>query len=337
MPTKVKPVTSSDVARAVGVSRSTVSRAFAGHAYVKPKVREEILRVSNKLGYTPNVFARALISQESPIVGIITHTLSNPFHAELYSALSQMMQQSGLTPLASQLSGTGDIKSALDAYKQYQVQRVVLTSFAVSEPVLEACLDSGLEVFLLNRTDLKGRTSAICADLAQGGRLAADHLVAQGRKRIAILEGLAGSWTAQARADGYVQGLTAHGLTPVARLPGDYSYESGRSAAQALLQSGDPVDAVLCANDLCAFGLMDELRQVGRSVPGDIAIIGYDDVPMASWSSYELTSVRLPIKQMVERLIDLLNRSAQADEPLHEVTFVPCRLVDRRTVSFVVS
>lgn len=329
MPMKSKSVTSLDVARAVGVSRSTVSRAFAQNTYVKPQVREEILRVSNKLGYTPNVFARALISQESPIVGIIMHTLSNPFHAELYSTLSRAMQAAGLTPLAAQLSETGDIKAALRAYRQYQVKRVVLTSFAISEGVLEACLNSGLEVVLLNRTDLKGRTSAICADLAQGGRLAADHLAARGYARIAILDGLAGSWTGRARSEGYLQGLATYGLEPVARFEGDYSYEAGLRAAATVQQRVGAIDAVLCANDLCAFGLMDGLRTAGMSIPGDIAVIGYDDVPMAAWGAYKLTSVRLPVRQMVERLIDVLNRSSQAEEPVTEVTFVPCRLVER--------
>ncbi len=328
---KARNVTSTDVARAVGVSRSTVSRAFIPEAYVKPEVRQRILSVSNKMGYTPNVLARALISQESPIVGIIMHTLSNPFHAALYSELSNKMQSAGLTPITAQLSEAGDVKAALEAFRQYRVQRVVLTSFAVTEPVVEACLDSGLEVFLLNRTDRMGRTSAVCADLTQGGRLAADHLVGRGHSRIAIVDGLAGSWTATARAEGYIQGLTAHGLEPVLRIEGDYTYEAGAAAADVIRNAGCNPDGVLCANDLCAFGLIDALRADSCRVPDDVAVVGFDDVPMAAWGAYQLTSVRLPINQMVDRLLDLLMRTAVADEALTEVTFVPCRLVERAT------
>ena len=330
MPVRNTTVTASDIARIVGVSRSTVSRAFAKDAYVKPQVRAEILRVSKSLGYTPNPFARALISQESPIIGIITQTLSNPFHTYLYSQMSHLMQCSGLTPLASQISDTGDIAGALDVFRRYQVRRVVLTSFAISEAVLDACLDSGLEVFLLNRADLKSRTSAVCADLAQGGRLAAAHLAQTGRRKVALIDGLAGSWTAGARATGYIDGLGAEGLEPVARFEGDYSYAAGQRAARALLAMRDRPDAVLCANDLCAFGMMDGLRlKGGVRVPDDIAVLGYDDVPMAAWEAYDLTSVRLPVRQMVERLIDLLQRSNGSGESMIEVTYLPCQLAIR--------
>ena len=150
-------------------------------------------------------------------------------------------------------------------------------------------------------------------------------MVQKGRKRIAILGGLEGSWTAKARSDGYISGLKAHGLQPFRILKGDYSYDAGRAAADELMTSGKtPPDAVLCANDLSAFGLMDGLREdKALTIPGDMSVIGYDDVPMAAWASYQLTSVRLPIRRMVDQLIELLQRSVSLDEPPTEVRFVP--------------
>ncbi|MEM8823870.1 MAG: LacI family DNA-binding transcriptional regulator [Pseudomonadota bacterium] len=322
-------MTASDVAKAVGVSRSTVSRAFTPNAYVKPGVRDEILRISKSLGYEPNRLAQALISRQSPVVGIVIHGLSNPFHAEIYAALTQELQRTGFTPLTAQLSQDKDIGAALATFRQYQVSRVILTSFAVTDDIIETCLASGLEVLLLNRTDEAARCSAVSADLAQGGGLAARHLIQQGRRRIAILDGLAGSWTATVRAEGYLRELAQHDMAPLRRLPGTYVYQSGLDAAALLFDGGTVPDAVLCANDLSAFGLMDGLRQAGLRIPDDVAVVGYDDVPMAAWQAYDLTTIRLPIRQMVSRLCDLLTDRPSDDLPALEATFFSCRLIER--------
>lgn len=324
-----RSVTASDVAKAAGVSRSTVSRAFTPNAYVKPGVRDEILRISKSLGYEPNRLAQALISRQSPVVGIVIHGLSNPFHAEIYAALTRELQGTGFTPLTAQLGQDKDIATALATFRQYQVSRVVLTSFAVTDDIIETCLASGLDVLLLNRTDEAARCSAVSADLAQGGGLAARHLIQQGRQRIAILDGLAGSWTAAARAEGYLRDLAQHDIIPIRRLPGDYVYQSGLDAAASLLAEGPMPDAVLCANDLSAFGLMDGLRQGGVRIPDDVAVIGYDDVPMAAWQAYDLTTIRLPVRQMVRRLCDLLTDRPVAEPAMPEATFFACRLVER--------
>lgn len=329
-----KAVTSADVAKVAGVSRSTVSRAFNPEAYVAPEVRRKVLSVAESLGYSPNIFARALISRDSPIVGIVLHDFSNPFHAELYSVLTAKLKAMGLTPLTAQLSQERGVEEALAVFRQHQVRRVVLTSFAITEAVLEACLASGLDVVLLNRADENGRTPAVCADLAQGGALAAAHLAAQGRRRIAILDGLAGSWTARSRAEGYLRGLDRHGLAPAARLAGDYSYACGLAAARTVAEARPRPDAVLAANDLCAFGMIDGLRRMGLAVPQDVAVVGFDDVPMAAWAAYDLTSVRLPVEAMTDRLCRFLaarraGPPTAGDAP--ETTLLPCTLVARGT------
>lgn len=320
-------VKASDVARVVGTSRSTVSRAFNPDTYVKPALRQEIIEQAARMGYQPNAFASALISRRSPVVGIVLHDFANPFHAELYGALTREMQRAGLTPLTAQLGHDRNVDEALSLFRKYQAKRVVLTSFAITEDILGACLRSGLEVLLLNRSDDAGRTPAVCADLTQGGQLAAERVAASGRRRVAILDGLMGSWTAQTRADGYLRGLDAHGLTPVVRLSGDYSYASGFDAAGAVRDA--QADAALCANDLCAFGLIDGLRALGLRVPDDIAVVGFDDVPMAAWAAYDLTTVRLPVQQMVARAVQMIVQPQ--DDPRAGEVFVPCRLVERST------
>lgn len=287
------------------------------------------------MGYEPNKLAQALISRQSPIIGILRHSLTNPFHVEIYSELTTELLHVGLTPLTAQLDGTDDIERALAMFQQYSVNRVVLIFFAMTEQVLEACLASGLGVFLSNRVDAKGRTSAVCADPAQGGFLAADHVVRQQRRQIGIVEGLGGSWTAVMRTRGYERGLEAQGPAAAWRYRGDRTYRSGCEAARALLAQPMDLDAVLCANDLMAFGVIDTLRTAGVSIPDDIAVVGFDDVPMASWGAYELTTVRLAFPQMVQRLVPLLAPSMKSNgaknQPAPEAVFAPCWLVEWKT------
>lgn len=325
-------VTSAEVAHRLGVSRSTVSRAFTPGAAVNAETRARVMAMAKALGYQPNVFAKALISRRSPIIGVVVGDLSNPIHAEIHSCLTHCMQRAGLTPLTAQIDETDGVDTALATFGQYDVQQVILTSFAISEDVLEACLASDLDVMLLNRADGEGRTPAVCADLTQGGRLAATHVAKRGARRIAIVEGMAGAWTTRSRRQGHLDGIEAHGLTLATRLPGDYSYRSGFEAAQTLVARGNLPEAVLCANDLCAFGVIDALRREGGlSVPGDVAVVGFDDVPMAAWAAYDLTTVRLPVVPMVKRLVERLDRMRTTTDDALENVFLPCRLVVRNT------
>ena len=329
-------VTAADVAKALGVSRSTVSRAFSPDAYVKPATREKILKTAKTLGYEPNAIAQALISRRSNIVGIIMGDLHNPFHATIHSALTERLQAAGLIPLTAHLGPEKSIDDAVATFRQYQVGTVLLTSIVVSPDMVAACQESGLRVALLNRIDESGHAASVCADLEQGGALAAKHLVATGCRRIAIVEGLAGSWTTKARLAGHLRGLADAGLTPMAQLAGDYSYQAGVEAASRLLSLYDPPDGVLCGNDLTAIGFLEESRtRFGIAAPRQISVIGFDDIPMAAWRSFDLTTVRLPVRQMVDRVIDLLTRMVASPEEILETTLVPCRLVERGTTTGV--
>ena len=329
---KESRVTAADVAKALGVSRSTVSRAFSTDAYVKPATREKVLKTAKVLGYEPNALAQALISQRSNIVGIIMGDLHNPFHATIHSALTERLQAEGLIPLTAQLGPERSIDDAVATFRQYQVGTVLLTSIVVTAEMTKACERSGLRMALLNRIDENGLAAAVCADLEQGGVLAARHLAETGRTRIAIIEGLAGSWTTKARLAGHRRGLAEAGLAPVEAIPGDYTYQAGVEAAERLFARSDPPEGVLCANDLTAIGFLETARLAfGARVPEDIAVVGFDDIPMARWQSFDLTTVRLPVGQMVDRMIDLLKRMRASAEPVLDTTLVPCRLVERAT------
>ena len=325
-------VTAADVAKELGISRSTVSRAFSPDAYVKPATRAKILSTAKSLGYEPNAVAQALISKRSKIVGIIMGDLHNPFHAQIHSALTEGLQSAGLIPITAQIGPENAIDQALTMFRQYQAGAVLLTSLVVSQDMIAECDRAGIPTVILNRIDEEGVTASVCADLEFGGSLAAKHLVKTGRKRIAIIQGLAGSWTSKARLAGYLRGLEESGLQAFKQIPGDYTYQCGIDAACELLSAGRKPDAVLCGNDLTAIGFLDGARlNFGAVIPEDIAVVGFDDIPMASWQSYNLTTVRLPVKQMIDRTIDLLDRFVTGRQQLMEKVLVPCRLIERKT------
>lgn len=329
---KKPPVTAEDVALYTGVSRSTVSRVFSNDSLVKKSTQTKVLKAAEKLGYQPNAFAKALISRRSPIVGIIINELNNPLQAVLHVALTSRLQAAGYVPMTAQLGTNSSIDEAVSMFRRYQVGAVLLTSMVIDQKLINTCHEAGLLVGLLNRVDETGGTASVCADMGQGGRLAAEHVVSRGYSKIAIIEGHHESWTRKARLTGQIAGLEEANMSPLAILPGDYTYESGAKAAHALLSKGERPDAVICANDLTAMGFMDTARlQYGSRIPKDLAVIGFDDIPMANWDSFNLTTVRLPVNKMLDRMIDLIDRLLLDQTQISENIWIPCRLISRGT------
>lgn len=328
----MRSVTAEDVARHVGVSRSTVSRAFSSEQLVKQATRKKILRAAQKLGYQPNAFAQALTSQRSQIVGIVMGELGNPFHALLHSALVSRLQSSGIIPITAQLGSENSIDDAVATFRRYQVGAVLLTSMEVTQYMISTCRNAGLPVALLNRVDEENLAASVCGDLEEGGAIAAEHVAARGRSRIAVVQGLQGSWTTRARLAGHLAGLARAGKEPLCVLPGNYTYEAGVVAAEKLFSGGTQPDAVLCANDLTAIGLMDVARlKFGLRIPDDLAVIGFDDIPMGGWKCFNLSTVRLPVNRMIDRIIDLLVQMMAESAQISEKTLITCRLIVRGT------
>ena len=324
-------VRAEDVAEKAGVSRSTVSRVFTPGRKVHHATRLRILKAAKELDYQPNALAQALISKRSQIVGVLMGELTNPIHAALHQTLGRSLQERGLIPISAHLVPGEGPEDFISMFRQYQVGTVVLTSLDVNPDLMQALRDEGLDVVLLNRIDDEGSMSAICADMMQGGRLAARHLIERGCKRIGICEGAKGSWTSRARLEGHVFGLNSAGLTPVFASYGGYTYEAGSEIADRIGNKDLPMpDGLLCPNDLFAIGLMDRLRlDFGILIPDDIAVVGFDDIPMAEWESNALTTVRLPIRRMAERAADTIARHFDGHDAMDETLWIPCRLVAR--------
>jgi DNA-binding LacI/PurR family transcriptional regulator len=311
-------VTAMDVAAAAGVSQSAVSRVFTPGASVSPKMAARVRKAAAELGYRPNVLARSLITGRSRIIGLVVAYLHNQFYPDALERLSHALQERGYHILVFVARGRGpQVERIVDELLDYQVDGIVAASVGISDELFSRLEETGIPVLLFNRGHADARLSEVTSDNLAGGRRVAEFLLAGGHRRMAHVSGWMGSTTGRDRAAGFRAALAEAGAAPVAEIDGMYERDRAAEAARALWHEHRP-DAIFVGNDHMAFGVMDMLRgPLGLSVPGDVSVVGYDDVPAASWGAYDLTTVRQPIGRMVAATVETLlaQIEAPADAP----------------------
>ena len=301
-------VTSLDVARRAGVSQSAVSRVFTPGASVSQAMTERVRAAATELGYRPNVLARTMITGKSRLIGLVVAYLDNQFYPEILEKLSTSLQQRGYHVLVFMAQQTaGNIDPVLQEIMDYQVDGIVLASVAMSSILAERCDDAGIPVVLFNRAEQQDRFSTVTSDNFAGGKALAEFLVAGGHHRIGYIAGWEGASTQRDREAGFCAGLAAHGLSLFARGVGDFRIEVAAEAARKMFSADEIPDAVFVANDHMAFAVIDVLRgELGLRVPEDVSVVGYDDVQLSSWPSFDLTTVRQRSDEMVAETIAAL-------------------------------
>lgn len=301
-------VTSLDVARRAGVSQSAVSRVFTPGASVSQSMTDRVLAAADELGYRPNVLARTMITGKSRLIGLVVAYLDNQFYPEILEKMSTSLQQRGyhvLVFMAQQTSG--NIDTVLQEILDYQVDGIVLASVAMSSQLAEQCDAAGIPVVLFNRAQTDDNFSTVTSDNFAGGRALADFLVAGGHERIAYIAGWEGASTQRDREAGFRAGLADHGRELFARGVGDFHTERAAEAALDMFTGDHVPDAVFVANDHMAFAVMDVLRgKLGLAIPEDVSVVGYDDVQLAAWPSFDLTTVSQPSDRMVAETVSAL-------------------------------
>ena len=308
-------ITSTDVARLAGVSQSAVSRVFTPGASVSKKTADKVRAAAEELGYRPNVLARSLITGKSKIIGLIVAYLDNQFYPDALERLSKALQDNGYHLLVFISPGTGEnVDQVVDELMDYRVDGIITASVGISDEITNRCEDAGIPMVLFNRGQDDERLSSVTSANVDGGRLIAEFLIAGGHRRIAHIAGWTGASTGRDRRDGFLSGLAAAGIDPVAVLDGNFRREDAAKAASAMFEDGAHPDAIFVGNDHMACAVMDELRgSLGLRVPEDVSVVGYDDVPLAAWGAYELTTWRQPSNRMVEATVELL--LGQIDDP----------------------
>ena len=300
-------VTSAEVAARAGVSQSAVSRVFTPGASASPKTAEKVKRAAAELGYRPNVLARAMVSGKSRIIGVIVAYLENQFYPDVLEKLSNALQAEGYHVLVFMASNTsGNINRVVEEILDYQVDGIIAASVALSSELSDRCQAANIPMVLFNRGQDDTGMSIVTSDNLAGGRKIADFLVAGGHQKIGYIAGWEGASTQRDREAGFLQGLTEAGLSLHARTVGNFHMDQAREATLQMFTQ-DPPDAVFVANDHMALAVMDTLRhELGIKVPEDVSVVGYDDVTMSSWPSYNLTTVRQPANRMVAETVTTL-------------------------------
>jgi len=315
-------VTSLQVAERAGVSQSAVSRVFTPGASVSAKTADKVRKAAQELGYRPNVLARAMITGRSRIIGLVVAYLENHFYPEALEKLSNALQEEGyhvLIFMASQTSG--NIDDVVEEILDYQVDGIILASVAMSSEISSRCAAAGIPVVLFNRLQDDASLPGVASDNVAGGRKLAEFLLAGGHRRIAHIAGWEGASTQRDREAGFLQALAEAGQSLHARAVGNFHADQAQAAARDLFATAEPPDAVFVANDHMAFAVMDVLRfELGLSIPGDVSVVGYDDVSISAWPSYDLTTVRQPANRMVEETVrTMLDRIKDPSAPARRV------------------
>ena len=327
-----KVITSLDVAKLAHVSQSAVSRAFTPGASVAPETRERILSAANELGYRPNAIARAMISGRSKLIALLISCMENQFYPIIVDRITRQLKSEGYGVLLL-ISDPARQDNHIAEMMQYQVDGLIVTSSTVSESVVQYCADCGVPVVSFNRVLPSSPVISVRSDNVAGGRMVAELLIKSGCQRISYIAGAENSSAIHDRERGFILGMAEHGKEVFGRAVGGDSRDLAKSAARALFDQEEIPDAVFVANDHMAISVMDVLRdELQLRIPQDVSIVGFDDVPDASLSAYNLTTVSQNVIAIVDSVMEILLHQIDSQEITEIAKIVPVRLIIRGTV-----
>lgn len=322
------PATIRDVARAAGVSVATVSRAMNGVDKVLPETKRRVLDAARLLRFTPSGAARSLITRRTDTIGALLPDLHGEYFSELIRGIDQAARASGLHLLVSSSHGNADEAAAALRAMNGRVDGLLMMSPHVDSDFLAHNLPRNLPAVLVNTgTDLTDQVRFV-VDNFGGAKAMTRHLAAAGRERIAFIGGPPGNDEAQERQRGYRAGLRAG--TREILLDGDFTEASGHAAGQRIAQMASRPRAVFAANDMMAIGCLAALGEAGLQVPDDIALGGFDDIPIARYVTPTLTTIRVPIAALGAAALDALVKTIKQPTPTSPyMTVLPVELVVR--------
>jgi DNA-binding LacI/PurR family transcriptional regulator len=325
-----------EVARVAGVSRATVSRVVNGSPKVSPDVRRAVEKAIDRLGYTPNRAARSLVTRRSGSIGVVitesaASLFEDPFFPRLLRGISSELAVKDLQLVLLMPDADSNIARVEDYLGAGHVDGVLLASLHGDDPLPSRLRARGIPVVVGGRPPRGATVPFVDVDNVQGARSAVAHLAASGRRRIATIAGPSDMTPGIDRLTGYREGLAEAGIAHDWSLEatGDFRRESGVSAMERLLAERPDLDAVFAASDLMASGALGVLRAAGRRVPDDVAVVGFDDSPVATSTEPPLTSVRQPIEEMGREMTRLLVGGLGRDDDVSRRVILATRLVRR--------
>ena len=323
-------VTSHDVARAAGVSQPTVSRALRDDPNIAESTKARVADAARRLGYVPNELGRSLSLRATRRIAVVAD-LDNPLWPMLIEQLHDGLARKGYS--MTLLAEHGDLQQFEQQLLGGWADGVIITSVRMRATLPFELRRRGVPFVLVNRV-IKGlKADAAVADNVGGGRTAAQVLVAAGHTRIGALLGPEDTSTGRDRERGFREGLAQAGLAlPDARVVhGEFDYAFGREALPRLLKGRHRATAIFCANDIIAIGALNTARQLGVSVPADVALMGFDDLDQASWPAFDLTTIRIPFDVLVQAAVTRILERLAGDRSSPRVEVHPVTPVLRGT------
>jgi DNA-binding LacI/PurR family transcriptional regulator len=310
-----------------------VSRSFTEGASVSPKTRAKVEKAANDLGYTPNALASSLTTGRTKLIGLIVNNFHNPLILEVFDLFTRGLQDRGLRPLLVNLSDATDPAASVKMLRQYSVDGVIVASSTLPSSFAESFKNAGLPVVhAFGRYAIAPDVHVVGIDNVACGRMAAEALVQRGYRRLAFLGGPRTATSTQDRVAGFLGALAPYPeIRVTTSYATDYSFDAGRAEMQRLLTE-TPAEAYFCGDDLLAVGALSAIEEAGLSVPGDIGLIGLNDMEMARWQLIGLTTIHQPVAQIIEAAIDLVVSIIEKPDRPPEVRLFPCRVIERRTL-----
>ncbi|KCB49303.1 LacI family DNA-binding transcriptional regulator [Bordetella hinzii] len=298
--------TSYDVAIAAGVAQSTVSRCFQAGSNISEETRKHVLTVAQRLGYTPNSLARSLITRRSNVIGVLVTRYTLHGTPSLLYTLGDELALAGQHMILLPVDDDSGVQEALRGLGGYPLDGLI--ACASMQPAdIENLAARGVPVLFFNRQSGSPHADSVSTDHGAAARQLARDMAAAGGRDFLCLSGPASSPVGRERIKGFQAGLRAAGRPAPRVLDGGFSYDQARAVFLDAMREGAPPDAVFCANDQMAMGVIDACRhQLGWPVPGRLMVAGFDDVPEGARPPYRITTIRQPIETMARRAVELL-------------------------------
>ncbi|RKX80172.1 MAG: LacI family transcriptional regulator [Spirochaetes bacterium] len=304
-----------DVARLANVSYSTVSRALANRPGVNEATRCKIIRAAEELNYRPNAIARGLVRGQTLSMGLIIPDITNPFFPEVHRGIEDGARESGYSVFLCNTNWERERETHyINLLIEKRVDGIIIAPISDTVDKIEEELKSNIPVVYVSNLPPKTDRSCVAIDNIRGGFLATKHLIESGYREIGFIGAPEGSFSIDQRLEGYKLAFRKYGMKLDQRFIcfGDFKRETGYRIIKRMIEEGIYPRAIFAENDLMALGVLQGVKESGLSVPGDIAVVGFDDIPFASFPEVQLTTIRQPKYEMGKMAVQLLLNDIRA-------------------------
>jgi len=327
------------VALRAGVSIATVSRVVNHVPTVDPELAKRVWKAIDEVGYLPNTQARALVSGRSRMLGLIVSEITNPFFPELVQEFQNLAVEQGYEVLIGSTNYEAErTESLICRMLQRNVDGVAVMTFGIEEELIQKLVEREFPLVFVDAGPPLPNIRVLKVDYGEGIRQGVQHLAALGHRRIAFISGPLRLRSAVARRDAFIKSMAEIGLVVPAKeiVEGDHTMEGGRAAMERLLEQRELPTAVMCSNDQTAIGVYHALYRTTHGVPGEISVVGFDDIHLAQFILPPLTTVQMSCRELASAAVEALRAGIEPDHPQKNQTEwkIPTRLVVRQSTAF---